>query len=63
MLSRLLSFSPKMVNHVVVIGGSYCGLGITHRLLKNRSRIPELKVTLISKVSLSCTQQGNRRGH
>ncbi|KAH7328260.1 hypothetical protein B0I35DRAFT_417003 [Stachybotrys elegans] len=40
-----------MVNHVVVIGGSYCGLGITHRLLKNRSRIPDLKVTLISKNS------------
>ncbi|ROT40546.1 FAD/NAD(P)-binding domain-containing protein [Sodiomyces alkalinus F11] len=41
-----------MVKTVVVVGGSYGGLQVTHRLLKyTRQQVPDLKVILVSKTS------------
>lgn len=43
-----------MTQTIVVLGGSYAGLNIAHRLLKNtRKTVQDLKVILVSKVSLN----------
>lgn len=41
-----------MVKTVVVVGASYAGLAVSHRLLKyTRQKQPDLRVVLVSKVS------------
>lgn len=41
-----------MVKTVVVLGASYAGLAVSHRLLKyTRQKQPDLRVVLVSKVS------------
>jgi apoptosis-inducing factor 2 len=41
-----------MTQTIVVLGGSYAGLQVAHRLVKNtRKSIKDLKVILVSKVS------------
>ena len=41
-----------MVKTVVVVGSSFAGLAVSHRLLKyTRQKQPDLRVVLVSKVS------------
>ncbi|KAH8589385.1 hypothetical protein B0O99DRAFT_655527 [Bisporella sp. PMI_857] len=38
-----------MVKHIVIVGGSYIGVGIAHRILKVKEKLEPFKITLVSR--------------
>lgn len=53
-----------MVKTIVVVGASYAGLAVSHRLLKyTRQQNPDLKVVLVSKVSFPIITKVRRAVH